>query len=311
MVYSNQASSGVISWNASLDNLEFTTYNQETYKTYLNTNNINGISYSKFLTNSPSSGTIRDDENAWLSILAPSHSNTGRYDAIVTTYDSTNSVLQTVKIRNAEFIQTYYSNDSLRFPVGTNNLNDIPSSGIITGSQPIITASVDKYSVYVVETFNPTYRLTEYKWFLVDDTCTKNDTYRFHFLNKLGGWDTFTFIRGHKKKSNIERSTYKSNNNVATSSTYSYSVKDFSSVDYNTKLSESINVISDWVSEETYEWLYELISSPQVYLDDSTYGLVAINITNNSYEFKTDSQDKIFNISLDFKYSSDNYRQKR
>ena len=58
-------------------------------------------------------------------------------------------------------------------------------------------------------------------------------------------------------------------------------------------------------------WLEELINSPEVYLDDSTYGLVSVNIMNSSFEFKQSVKDKLFNLEIEFEYSYDRYTQRR
>jgi hypothetical protein len=232
------------------------------------------------------------------------------YYANIKTYDSSNNLLQTVKVINGYQSLPSVNSRMVRFGSGTDNLNDIASSGIITGAQPIITASVSKYSVNF-ETYAGTAKTNIY-WYTVDNTCTNHDTYRFHFLNKLGGWDSFTFIRASKKRAEITRTSYKRNiGGLTSASAYGYNAKDASMVDYDIKYKESIKVQSDWVKENTHEWLFELISSPQVYVEDSTYGLVSVNITNNQYDYKQEKTDKLFNIEIEFRYSFDKYRQRR
>jgi hypothetical protein len=299
-VYSNQTSSSKTVWSGVIDFLPYSSYSY--------TNYVSGSSAANVLTSAPSSGVIRDNEKAWLSVLNESSGTI--YYAKIQTYDSSSNLIQTVRVKNNYQALTSTNSAFVRFSTGTDNLNDIPSSGVITGSLPIITASVARYSV-VFETFAGTAKTNTY-WYTVDNTCTKNNTYRFHFLNKLGGWDSFTFIRADKKKLNITRSSYKTNqSDMLTSTTYGYTAKSPNMIDYNIKLTESIRVQSDWISESTCDWLSELYTSPQVYVEDSTYGFVAVNILNNTYDFKQEATDKLFNIEIEFRYSYDQYRQRR
>jgi hypothetical protein len=287
-------------WNGVFNQLE---YNVRDYTDYV----ASPSNVAQYLTNSPTSGIIRDNEDAWLSALCNSSGTI--YYAKIITYDSGGNVLQTLRIANP--YQSVSSNNSkhIKFGCGTNNLNDINSSGIITGSQPIITASVVRYSV-TFETFAGV-SVTGTKWFTIDNTCTKNNTYRFHWLNKLGGWDSFTFIRGSRKNDSIERSSYKNNpNEFLTSTSYGASSKSFYNTDFEIKYKQNIRVLSDWINEATHVWLAELIKSPIVYLDDATYGLIAVNILNGNYEYKTTAQDKLFNLEVEFKYSFDSYSQR-
>ena len=265
---------------------------------------------ANFLTNRPSSGVIRYNEDAWLYLTANSANDVSK--CRVKTYDVSNNLLQTV-----DFVNSFYADGStnsrfLRLDCGTNNLNLIPSSGITAGAQPIIVSSgtaVDHYTISAVLGAN---EYTNSQTFVIDTNCTKNVEYRFHFLNKLGGFDSFTFYRGSNKSSTINRDSYEQNPKKSISAYIStYNTKDRGMSNFDIKISDNISVESDWVDEDTLTWLEELVYSPEVYVDDATYGLVAVNITNSNHVFKQEAQDKVFNLKLDFKYSYNRYRQRK
>lgn len=307
-IYPNQVSSSKYVWNGIVDYLPYANYNYTTYVSKKLGSFLETLRKADFLTNAPSSGVIRSDEDAWLTAMTE-NADTFTY-ANINTYDISNNLIQNVKVINDYRAVSGTNSMMVRFGSGTNNLNDIPSSGVITGSQPIITDSVSKYSISFETDAN--YIKTNTYWYLIDNTCTKYDTFRFHFLNKVGGWDSFTFIRASVRRAEINRSTYKKrSSDMLTSTTYGYSAKDSNMIDYDIKMREIYRVQSDWIKEDTYEWLYELFTSPQVYVDDATYGLVAVNILNSAYDFKQDVRDKLFNIEIEFRYSFDNYRQRR
>ena len=72
-----------------------------------------------------------------------------------------------------------------------------------------------------------------------------------------------------------------------------------------------ITVKSDWVTEATNDWLEELITSPDVYVDDVTFGLVPVEITTSTFDLKQTVNDKLWNISISFRYTYDTFRQSR
>jgi hypothetical protein len=299
-VYANQITSTKYAYNGIIDFLPFQSYD---YTTKVMASG----SSADFLTNAPSSGVIRDNENAWLHGMT--ESSGAIYHAKVITYDSAGSILQTVKVNNPFQAVSSVNSRHVRFGCGTSNLNNIPASGITDGgAQPIITAAVTKYDI----TFQ-TYAGTEVSntfTYLVDNACTKNDVYRFHFLNKEGGFDSFSFIRASNKNTNIRRSQFKSKTGGLTSANaYGYNTKDRQRTDYYTELGDTVTVRSDWISEATSEWLGELVESPEVFVEDATYGLVAVNITDTFYRPQQENNNKLFNLSITFRYSYDRFRQ--
>ena len=300
-IYPNvQSSSSLFAWNSIFDFLPFTTYDQSNYIL------VSG-STKPFLTNAPLSQGIRDTENSWLHYMTTS-SGTVFY-AEVKTYDSLGANIQTVRVANPYQAWTSDNDGFARFGCGTKNLNLINSSGIITGAQPIIDSETVRYTVQTIK-YNGS-ATSELRTFNINNACTQNTTYRFHFLNKLGGYDSFTFIRGSKKKVSITRSNYKKvNGSLQSASSFSYSASDRGTTQFDTLLKDDYRVLSDWIDEPTMIWLEELVTSPQVYLDDPTYGLVAVNIKNSSYDIKQTVQDKLFNLELEFEFSFDRYRQR-
>ena len=173
----------------------------------------------------------------------------------------------------------------------------------------IITSDVSKYDI-TFEMEDGT-DVSNKQTYLVDNACTDNTVYRLHWLNELGGYDSFSFIRASKQRVGITRSDYNKNIGTSSATGYGYIAKDRSKTSYNTKVDQVITIQSDWIDEATNNSLEELLSSPDVYLDDATYGLVPINILDNSFDLKQDLTDRLWNISITFEYSFDKYRQTR
>jgi len=128
----------------------------------------------------------------------------------------------------------------------------------------------------------------------------------------MGGFDSFSFTRLSTENSAIARQSYKRNLGTLTPVTgaFGYSKSDRQDTVFDTDIKDSITVNSDWISEDESTWLKELITSPCVYLDHATHGLIAINITNGAYEKRRSVNDKIFNLVITFEYSYNSKRQR-
>ena len=308
-VYPNLTSTSKYVWNANIDFLQFQNYDGNGYLFEFAENN-------PYLTNQPINVQIRDDDNAWVYGVTPSSGAINT--ATIVTYDSSDVAIQTVRVQNPYTDSDVFESKMMRFGSGTKNLNLIPSSGITLGAQPIITSSVAYYEVYfaanapIIDPIPQTYT--------VENACTENDLYRFHFLNQRGGFDSFTFYRAAKKRSGIRRQTYKKKvGGLTSANVYGYDVDARSTIAYNTEINDSISVNSDWIDEATNDWLEELISSPEVYLEETyfspaldanTTGLVSVNITNPSYDFKQELTDKLFNLTINYTPSYNRLRQR-
>ena len=232
-VFPNQIESSATQiWNSVIDTLPFANYNKADFV-------MNTSSPIPFLTNAPSGGLIRANEDAWLYGLTETSGTV--YHAKIITYDSAGSTIQTVKVNNP--FQSIPSTNSkyIRFSCGTNNLNSIPSSGITDGgAQPIITSSVASYDI-TFQTFAGV-EVSIPHTFNVSDTCTKNPIYRFHFLNKLGGYDSYSFIRASTGVVSVERNSFtKVIGNDTSGTAWGYSTRDRGRTAFSTKVDEVYN----------------------------------------------------------------------
>ena len=185
-------SSVFTAFNASLEFLEYLTYTSATYDLT--------SSSAKFLTNAPTTLNIKSNQSALLYMFSKTAGNHNRMNII--TYDTNNNVLQTCKISNAFTASSGFFN----FGSGGYQLNIIPGGQFISGAQPIITASVAKYTLQVMNASNVAKsQLITYN--IVDGSC-KYDMHRLIFLNKLGGFDSFNFDMVSKKNVPITRKSY-------------------------------------------------------------------------------------------------------
>ncbi len=284
-------------WNAIYDYEDFVSYSSGTINA--------GSSSSKFLTNAPSSGDIQFTENAYL------YANTltsGNIDyAYIVTKDSAGATINTAKINNQYKAFPTSSARFLRFSSAPNNINQILPANITLGGQPIINSTDYAYTIQFFNASNVA--VTEQYRYTINSPCSKYVPYRLHFLNKKGGYDSFTFYKQNTFISEIKRENFKANLGTQTATTQSYTVSQRAITQYNTKIKDTISCNSDWVTEDQMIWLEELLTSPDVYVEKNG-SLVPVNLTNSSHERKLQVNKHLFNLKIEFQYSYERQRQR-
>jgi len=134
--------------------------------------------------------------------------------------------------------------------------------------------------------------------------CSKFDTIRLHWLNNLGGWDSYNFTKQSIKAMDIERKQFKKMMSIG------YSKSDRLKTNYNTTIIDKLQINSDWISDDMADWFQGLLTSPIVYLERGSDNFVSVNITNSSYLIQEYLNGrKIHNLQLDIEYSYNRYSQ--
>jgi hypothetical protein len=134
--------------------------------------------------------------------------------------------------------------------------------------------------------------------------CSKFDTIRLHWLNNLGGWDSYNFTKQSIKAMDIERKQFKKMQSI------NYSKSDRLKTNYNTTITDKLQINSDWISDEMADWFQGLLTSPIVYLERGYDNFVSVNITNSEYLIQQYLNGrKIHNLQLDIEYSYNRYSQ--
>jgi hypothetical protein len=136
------------------------------------------------------------------------------------------------------------------------------------------------------------------------EPCSKFDTIRLHWLNNLGGWDSYNFTKQSIKAMDIERKQFKKMQSI------NYSNSDRLKTNYNTTIIDKLQINSDWISDEMADWFQGLLTSPIVYLERGYDNFVSVNITNSEYLIQQYLNGrKIHNLQLDIEYSYNRYSQ--
>jgi hypothetical protein len=182
--------------------------------------------------------------------------------------------------------------------IGEFNLFNFQAAAINTfyGST-IITENTYGYNVYI-SLGAATTRVLRFR-----QICNpKYRQYNLHFLNRLGGYDTMAFRLVNRRRSEFTRTSYRRNpyqlsngemTNIDTYNKYNETTYNFAIQHY-----DFYNLTSDWVDDQDYAWLAQLVASSIVYMEVQG-AFFPITIRNTNYQYKYQIADGIFNFDLE------------
>lgn len=143
----------------------------------------------------------------------------------------------------------------------------------------------------------------------VTRVCAQYTPYSLHFLNELGGFDTFQFRLVNRQSRQFERKKYEQLGWAlsGTTMTRSDAFKKVrgGDVQFSTKQMVKYTLTSDYVNETDYNWLRELLASPEVYYERDGY-YYPVTITEAAWQEKKRINDKLFNLTINIDISTVN-----
>lgn len=272
---------------------------------YVDDNYILDSSGSLFMTNIPRTFNLRRNQNMNIGIYQ--NQDDVFVHSVYVTYDSAGNLIDEYQVFNNFGTPQIDEDDRfLIIPFGY-NVNSVDVGDFTTGTPPVLTDSVAYYDFYTINggsvITSETIRVN-----LIDD-CSPHESFELHFQNAFGFFDSFVFSKGNTENVNIDRREYKKQTGTLSANAFTVSKQDRGYENYFTSSNRTLTLRSRWVTETEFTWLRELLESPQVYwLKDSEF--IAINVTNTSYERKKTASENVFNVELQIKLSTNDYRQR-
>ena len=272
----------------------------------------------KFLTNSPNGESPISSYNQKVMLTDEGY--------LYALYDHANFPLTEVNIKILDILNNtrdvilslptgLSSFKDLRIPSAPATLNKIDQNYISSGLYPIIGTEDVSYKIFLSDSNG---RASQEFFFNIDSEC-RFETRRLEFLNSLGGFDYFNFTKVSRHTEDIERKFFQTTPNDLTSTgAINYSISNREKVQYHTKSMPKMKLTSDWIDYNTYNWLLELIESPEIYLMDSytapsgSTEITRIPVKNieGNWEEKVSSVDKVFNLEVNLEFGINNFRQR-
>jgi hypothetical protein len=139
----------------------------------------------------------------------------------------------------------------------------------------------------------------------VDMECNpKYTSYNLHFMNHLGMFDTAKFALASRLTMEVMRKGFeKRDYTLGASSVNYYDANNkyvSSKVNYLNKKDHSYKLTMDAPTDAEFEWLNELIDSPQIYFEFEGYFYpVSLKATNYEYSKYVNNRLRVFEVDID------------
>jgi hypothetical protein len=203
-------------------------------------------------------------------------------------------------------------------PLDVQNISGSITSDTLPGSADFpsnISSEKNYYTVTAFRDVEGTQQASiEYTVFL-NGECSRFEFTEIHFENQLGGVDSYVFTKPNREMQSITRVEASRPYLADTFGTYTGIYGGYSNfskynaqVDYN----KEFTVSSDWLTDEEFEWLAQMVRSPRIWLRkafDTDEGvrqvLVPILITNTSYNVWKRDFDQLQTFTMTYKFTFD------
>lgn len=261
-------------WNASLRHPDFISFDYNDYAiSRLNPNSGNVL----FLTDFPRTRKyfVGLYESAFLTFLNRGGSSVT--DIELNLYDITNTLIATDTV-------------SVTLALNIGVIDCAPQNLIANTSVTLLDfQSCAYYTVRVRAGFEPFGIFSGYSelfTFHMDTECHRYDTHRLHWLNKLGGWDSFTFTLVSTDSTKVKTSDYQRErgqwNTAGTG--WEYTRYHGEQMAFNKYATDTTVLNSDYIHESVQQWLVrDLYESPKVYLEVTPGAFEPVKVTNEDF----------------------------
>jgi hypothetical protein len=285
-IQDDDTSATLLAFNGALEYREWVNFNYDDYDPWQ-------TNYAKFLTYFPRSkrALCGMEENFYLGYFEQTGAQTATLVVNLFDINGSNIAFGSYNITESEFVI----------------LNVGPQ--VIIDNTAINQVDFDDcyyYTVYVELTDIATETFTIY----MDLDCKRYDTYRLHWLNKFGSFDSFTFSLVSTEAANVQSYGYQRDPGVWDDTSYTYPLYAGQAINFAKTKTETLTLNSDWINQDIQQWLVKsLYDSPLVYLErENGTEFEPVKVTNSNYTLKQRRRDGLIqetvNIDRTFTYRS-------
>ena len=281
------ASASLIAWQAAFRQQDYSSYSPSAYIASA----VSGdVPISKRFSNRPASSTLSSSDSDFIGVLTQV---TGISLAVL--YVGASRAIFNVSGNTSGIL----SNIINAGPYGLYNLTSSQCSDGLAGSVnfPANGGQINVQVAFNVSgNLNTSFTKTKIITYTIDN-CERYNPLRVFFRNMYGGIDGYTFTRKNRQRVDVQRKTFAYNNSV-----YGDDVFDKQwSVTYR----DTYTLNSDWLSDDEFTWLQEMIYSPECWIVVSG-ALVPVVVKTDSYTVRKRVIDKLQQISVDVQIGYEN-----
>jgi len=195
----------------------------------------------------------------------------------------------------------YYVANASGFVFQANVGSTAVPSTVVSGTLPIIKDTATYYDVWYADILT-IQRSAKYRIYL-DHRCTIED-YQILFVDRLGSIGSFAFQLRAYESGAITRDTYNQDiQGAVTSTVWGYTSTEFGQKTFSVSAEKSLQLNTNWMTEEMAEYFEELLTSPLTILKNgSTYQPVIV--TDSSYEIEKQRNNNLIKKTITVKYAN-------
>jgi hypothetical protein len=145
--------------------------------------------------------------------------------------------------------------------------------------------------------------------FKLNQQCGKYTPVRLHWLNRLGGYDSFNFNYKSEVKTGVERASFVKQHHTFTGDSWEYNKASRGVTQFDTQTDKMLTVNTGYLTDEQSVWMEDMFASPVIYIERSNE-LIAVNINGRSIKQQTSLNDKLIQYSFELEYALTNIRQR-
>lgn len=188
-----------------------------------------------------------------------------------------------------------------RYEVGV-GLNNLSTLGLI------VTGDEKYWDIYFTDSSDNSI-ISEIRRYVISDECSSYEPVLVAWINRLGSLEYYTFTQNSKTTLNVNRNEWKKELGIGVD----YQATDRGRSIISQKITRNIVLNSNWISEEEYSWMNELVTSPSVWFfannpEGNLMPYPAI-VVDSAYEFKKKLTEQIFNMTITLQASNDVWAQ--
>jgi len=140
--------------------------------------------------------------------------------------------------------------------------------------------------------------------------CNRFTSYELHWLNSLGGFDTWVFDKRSRYTDENTTSGYTQIPNVISGTSIARTSSEIRRGQYQANIETVYTVNTGILKDWELDGLSDLMTSPQVYWNSPDWGYVQVEIVTAPFEYKRQQWDKNFNQEVQFRIMNQDGRQK-
>ena len=215
----------------------------------------------------------------------------------VNSYDSSGSLLQSGIIN---ITQTDKYN---RIAIGTYDIVNSDASTWSLGNPATFLNGASYYTAQIVSINADVFT------FYVDQKCSKYEPIRLHWLNRLGGFDSFNFNLKSMEETDIKRSSYLQEHHRFTGTEWKYDSMSRGTTDYHVMTQDKLTVNTPFLTEAESVWMNDFATSPVIYQEVNNQ-LIAMSGKPKMIAKQTSLNDKLMQYTFELDYSLNDMRQR-